>query len=122
MTRSAAIAEKVRLTTKTQTDYATAKALGISQSNLKQVLDGRRGLGTESCVRAADILRASLDHLLAEVEAERARTPEKKAFWEQRLPRILPALATWGLAAGVNYISYCWLTTSEVVRHAIHYA
>lgn len=101
MTPSAMLAEKVRETTETRTDYATARALGVSQSYLKQVLLGQRNLGPEACVRASELLRQPLTAVLAEIELSKAQTPEKKAFWEKRLPRLLPAVAIWGLAAGV---------------------
>lgn len=123
MTPSALIAEKIRATTETGTNYATAKALGISQSNLKQILDGSRNLGIEACVRAAELLKQPLSEIIAEVEMSRAHSPEKKAFWEKRLPRILPAVAIWGLIAGVNQFTGVvrgeGLTT---VSQAIHYA
>lgn len=115
MNRSVELVERIRLTTAKRSDYATAKALGLSQSNLREVLKGKRGLGTESIVRASEILNAPLDQLLAEVEADRARTPEKKAFWAQRCPRLLPAVMVCGLSAGVTHVTL-------VVRHLIHYA
>lgn len=105
MTPSALLAEKIRETTRTKTDYAVAKALGMSQSNLRQVLMGERGLGNEACVRAAELLRQPLETVLAEIELPRAKTPEKRAFWEKRLPRLLPAVAIWGFAAGVTYFA-----------------
>lgn len=126
MTPSAMLAEKVRATTETKTDYATARALGVSQSYLKQVLMGNRNLGPEACVRASELLRQPLSAVLAEIELSKATTPEKKAFWEKRLPRVLPAVAIWGLAAGVTYVTD-W--QSSVVRSGlttvsqlIHYA
>lgn len=122
MTPSALIAEKVRATTETRTDYATARALGISQSNLKQVLMGTRNLGTEACVRAAELLSQPLSEVLAEVELSKAQTPEKKAFWEKRLPRILPAVAIWGIAAGVIDFTVVRSAEAASALHPIHYA
>lgn len=126
MTPSAMLAEKVRATTETKTDYATARALGVSQSYLKQVLMGNRNFGPEACVRASELLNQPLSAVLAEIELSKATSPEKKAFWEKRLPRILPAMAIWGLIAGVTHITD---SHASVVRnglttslHAIHYA
>lgn len=125
MTPSIALAEKVRERTNTGTDYAVAKALGISQSNLAKILEGKRGFGNEACFRAAEILGQDPKDIIAELELHRAG-PDKKQFWEKRLPRILPAVAIWGLAAGVTHVT---LDDSPVVRngltttlHAIHYA
>lgn len=123
MTPSIALAERIRDTTKTRTDYAVAKALGVTQTNLKQILEGKRGFGTEACVRAAEILRVPVEQVLAEIELPRARTAEKKAFWEKRLPRILPAMAIWGLIAGVNQFtgvvrSEGLTTTSQLIHYA----
>ncbi|HTD72161.1 MAG TPA: hypothetical protein VK652_01440 [Steroidobacteraceae bacterium] len=122
MNASQSIAEKVRLTTERKTDYAVAKALGITQSNLKQVLLGKRTLGNESCFRAAKLLRVTAGELIADVEAERSKTPEKRAFWEKQLPRYLPVVAYLGIATGVTFITEKGALVAEVVRHAIHCA
>lgn len=123
MNPSIVLAEKIRETTVTKTNYAVSKALGISQSNLTAVLSGERGLGVEACVRASEILSVPLEHVLAEIFAHSAKTPEKKAFWEQRLPRVLPALVIWASTAGMicvtKVVSAGALTT---VSQLIHYA
>lgn len=126
MSPSCALAERIRQTTKTGTDYAVAKALGMSQSTLKEVLDGKRNFGVEACVRASELLHEDLKAIIAEVEETRARTPEKKAFWEKRRPRLLPAVIITGIAAGVMYFTYVvsseGLATSFFVLQPIHYA
>lgn len=122
MTPSIALAERVRQSTETKTDYAVAKALGISQSNLKQILEGKRGLGLEACFRAGELLGQDVKEIIAEIELHRA-SPDKKHFWEKRLPRLLPAVAIWGLAAGVTHVTNVvredGLTTA---LQPIHYA
>lgn len=120
MTPSALLAEKVRETTATRTDYATARALGVSQSYLKQVLLGHRNFGPEACVRAAELLKQPVTAVLAEIELSKATTPEKQAFWRERLPRVLPALVVWGLAAGVTYVSVKPCTASNYLRDSLY--
>lgn len=123
MTPSIAIAEAVRKTTDTATDYAVAKALGISQSNLKQVLAGKRSLGIEALFRAAALLDKTERELFAEVQFHSAKTPEKKAFWEKYRPRLLPAVAIWGCIAGVMGFTVPKAEASNyLVTKNIHYA
>jgi transcriptional regulator with XRE-family HTH domain len=122
MTPSIALAEKVRERTQTKTDYAVAKALGISQSNLAKILEGKRGFGNEACFRAAEILGRDPKDIIAEVELHRAG-PDKKTFWEKRLPRLLPAVAIWGIAAGVTQFTLVSpAKAAGSVSQAIHYA
>lgn len=102
MNASQLIAGLVKEKTRTGTNYAAAKALGISPSNFKEVLDGRRNLGVEALFRAAAILDREPRELLVEVQHDSAKTPEKKAFWEKYRPRLLPTVAIWGLIVGVT--------------------
>lgn len=123
MNPSIVLVEKIRETTAKKTNYATAKALGISQSNLSQILLGERGLGVESCVRAAEILRVPVEHVIAEIFAHSAKTPEKRAFWEKRLPRVLPTLVIWASSVGVTLVTYEAMSSAlTTASHFIHYA
>jgi len=47
MPNTLALIEKVRRRVPRETDYAVAKALELSQSNLTRVLAGKCGLGTK---------------------------------------------------------------------------
>lgn len=122
MNPSIALVERIRKTTEKRTNYAVAKALRISQSNLKQVLDGKRNLGPEALARAADILRVPLDETLSPVMAATASTPEQKAFWERRIPRVLPALLIVGLGAGLLDVSEPAAFGLTSAEQSIHYA
>lgn len=116
MNASQRIALMIRERTPKQTNYAAAKALGVSPSNFKEILDGKRNLGVESIFRAAELLDRDVADVLVEIQHDTAKTPEKKAFWEKRLPRILPAVAIWGLAAGVTHVT---ISGDAVVRNGL---
>ena len=93
MTGQMQLLERVREQTETKTDYATAKALGITQSTLLDIKKGRQGLGNEACFRAAELLGEDAAHVIAAVEIDKAKTEQKREFWKRQLPRSAPSLA-----------------------------
>lgn len=70
---------KVRLGIKS--DYALAKALGIDRAALSHYMAGKRTPDAFTDVKMAEILKVHPMLLLAEFEAETAKTAERKAFW-----------------------------------------
>ena len=123
--------EQVRARLPRQTDYAVAKTLEMSQSNLTRVLAGKSGLGPKAVVRLAEILHRDLRDVLTLVEEDKAKTPKDREFWERRSPRISAAVAIafMALAAGlglsvpspVKAQSHC-TSVQWVVDQSIHYA
>lgn len=97
------------------TDYQLAKRLGINDATISRCRRKNGTLDNEAAVRLARLLEQDPLTIIAVMETERAKTPEKKAFWENQLPRLLPMVATLGITIGVTHVS-------EVVRHFIHYA
>lgn len=73
-------------------DYALAKLLGRSRAGISSYRVGRSGMDNLTAFKAAELLGESPAKIIAIVEAERARTPEKRKKWEQ-IARI--AVMAW---------------------------
>jgi transcriptional regulator with XRE-family HTH domain len=99
--------EQVRRRVPKHTDYAVAKALEMSQSNLTRVLCGKSGLGVKAAVRLSELLQRDLRDVLCLVEEDKAKTPREREFWERRSPRISAAILTTilGIVAGLGMIA-----------------
>lgn len=64
-----------------KSDYALAKAVGISTQRLSNILKGSVRPEAYEAVKIGEILNLHPLMLLAEFEAENAKTEERKAFW-----------------------------------------
>jgi hypothetical protein len=69
-------------------DYALAKALHMTQSQLIEIKKGRQGLGPKAIVRIAEITGLTTHDVLVLANEERAKTPDDKEFWGRRSPRF----------------------------------
>jgi hypothetical protein len=76
----------VRATTKTRTDYAVAKALGMPQGNLKRILGGYGWLGMKSALRAAQALGRPMEEIVADMELDKLTTPKQSRTAQLGLP------------------------------------
>jgi hypothetical protein len=65
---------QVRRRVPRETDYAVAKALEMSQSNLTRVLAGKSGLGPKAAIRVSEILQRDLRDVLVLIEEDKAKT------------------------------------------------
>lgn len=115
---SIALIDKARSLCSPPTDYQLAKTLGIKQQTISRCRTKGGTLDNEASYKLADLLGQSRADVVAIMEAERARTPEKRAFWEAQLPRSLPMVAYLGTTIGVMSVTFA----DEVVRRVIHYA
>jgi hypothetical protein len=104
MPNTLALIEQVRRRVPRETDYAVAKALEMSQSNLTRVLAGKSGLGTKAVLRVSEILQRDLRDVLVLVEEDKAKTAKEREFWERRSPRITAALLTAILAVAAGFL------------------
>lgn len=81
MSNSLKIIDRVRTSTGTGTDYAVAKALGMSQTNLSKVIKGERGLGPTAIFAAAKILNVEAQDLFYLVREDRAKSEAERLHW-----------------------------------------
>jgi plasmid maintenance system antidote protein VapI len=93
MTNTLHLIERLRRTLPRPTNYALAKALGLSQTTIKNVLAGKHGLGPKPVIRLAELLQIDARDVLVLIEQDKARTPEDKEFWGRRSPRITASIA-----------------------------
>jgi hypothetical protein len=76
--------EAVRARTTTRSDYAVAKALGISTQRVCMYMKRQRGLDDDATItRAANLIGEDPAALLAEFQAERANSPEAAGHWRR---------------------------------------
>lgn len=122
MRASIALIDKARSLCEPPTDYQLAKRLGINHATLSRCRHRGGTLDNEAASKLADLLGQDRYTVIAVMEVERAKTPQKKAFWEQQLPRVMPVVAALGITAGVTYITVKGLTTVEAISRLIHYA
>ncbi|HEB56797.1 MAG TPA: XRE family transcriptional regulator [Gammaproteobacteria bacterium] len=74
--------------TETGSDYAAAKLLGITRQRISNYRTGRNHFDNEMAFKIAVMLDMNPSELIAELSAERARTPEKKKFWQGQFRRL----------------------------------
>jgi plasmid maintenance system antidote protein VapI len=62
-------------------DYALAKAIGITAGNLSNIRKGRTHPSNEQAVQIATLAGLDEMQVIAEIELRTANTPKKKEFW-----------------------------------------
>lgn len=62
-------------------DYALAKALGITRESVSQLRNGKTSMGIETAMKAGEFLRVDGHRVYADSQIERARKPEIREFW-----------------------------------------
>jgi transcriptional regulator with XRE-family HTH domain len=81
-------------------DYALAKALGITQSTISGYRAGRSRIDDDVALTIADILRIHPLQVIAAANAERAKTPEQRARWSGVMEKFS--------ASFKNHLLGCW--------------
>ncbi|KQQ97434.1 helix-turn-helix domain-containing protein [Massilia sp. Leaf139] len=64
-----------------ESDYALAKALGVTQQAVSSYRAGRSRIDDDVALTVAEILQIEPLAVIAAANAERAKTPEQKARW-----------------------------------------
>lgn len=82
-------------------DYALAKALGVSHSCLSNYRSGRSHLDDEKALKVAELLEVDPAIVVSAAHAERARKPEEKAVWASIYERLSKGLAVVLVGAGL---------------------
>lgn len=114
------ILDKAREMCAPPTWYALAKRLHVQNSTLTRCRLHGGTLDNEASYRLAELLGQEPMDVIRIMEYERARDPEKRAFWEKQLPRVLPVVAYLGIITGT--VTQLTPAGTEVVEQAIHYA
>jgi plasmid maintenance system antidote protein VapI len=94
--------ERVRTTTDTRSDYAVAKALGITPQRISRYLRGLDEIHDDAAItRAAELIGDDPAALLAEFQAERAKSENARRAW-RRLAVLAREHAAAALLLGVG--------------------
>lgn len=99
---SITLIDKARTMCAPATDYQLAKRLGIKQQTISRCRMKGGTLDNEAATRLAELLGQEPYDVIAIMEVERAKDPKKRAFWESKLPRLVPVVAILGITAGVT--------------------
>jgi transcriptional regulator with XRE-family HTH domain len=95
--------EQVRAKLDGATDYKIAQVLEISKQKVSAMRKGTEKPDAYDCARMAEILERDPLEVIAQVEAEAARTEKKRQYWRSffsGLKRTAHAIAWCGIAIG----------------------
>lgn len=105
MSQTQQLIEQVRQKLDGATDYKIAKALDLPTGIMHYYVTGEREADTYACARIAEILDVDPLEVIAQVEAEAARTEKKRAYWRSLfsgLKRHAHAVALCVIAGGLT--------------------
>lgn len=87
-----ALIDRAKQFTPKKTEYGLCQALGMRQTDLIKIKNGRGFFGQRYRVRISEITKIPLEDVTAMLEFERSKSDDEKEFWRQRLPRISAAI------------------------------
>ncbi|ELW9447700.1 DUF3693 domain-containing protein [Burkholderia orbicola] len=82
-------------------DYAAAKALGVTRSAVSNYRNGSRGFDDATAVRIAEVLDVNPMEVIAAVHGEWARTEDMREFWEGVWGKVTGATVATAMAVGL---------------------
>jgi len=82
MSQTQQLIEQVRVKLDGATDYKIAQVLDIPRQTASELIRGNRSADPYTCAKIAEILERDPLEVIAQVEAEAARTEKKRAFWQ----------------------------------------
>lgn len=83
-----------------ESDYALAKALGMTQSTISGYRAGRSRMDDDAALKVAAILGIDPLEPIAAANAERAKSPEMKAVWESLMKKVQASFESLLLPVG----------------------
>lgn len=116
--------DEVKARTGAPSDYAAAKILGLTRSQVSKYRGGRDYIGDETAEKIANILGVSPVFVMACAHAERAKNPSVKHHWMEAAERFAAAMlmafcVTMILPQPVEAAS---VSTNSGDQRSIHYA
>lgn len=93
---------------KLESDYALAKRLNLPRQSMPGIREGKRNLPLDVAYRLAIILEVDPAQVVAELEAERERNPQRAEFWRSFLSRAAVLTVTvactlaWSFSGGAG--------------------
>jgi predicted transcriptional regulator len=95
MTHTLELINRLKRLRKITSNYAVAKELGISQSTLSNYESGASHADDRIAVMLADALKIDRFQTIAQINAERAKKPEERAFWKKIASAAVLILAVY---------------------------
>lgn len=120
MSNTLKLIERVRSMTEAGTDYAVAKALGMTQSNLIEIKKGKRWPGPKSQIAMSDLLKIDLKDIVAFINEDKATSEAERSHWRSLCsPEARERLAA---AIAATAASLTIVVILQLVHPAIYYA
>ena len=76
--------ELVKVKTETPSDYKLAQLMGLSKQKISDMMAGKVKPDAYTYMRIAEILERNVIEIMAEVEAEKAKTEERRKYWDAK--------------------------------------
>jgi DNA-binding XRE family transcriptional regulator len=77
------ILDAVRAKLDLPSDYAVAKALGVTRESVSQLRNGKTSMGIETAMKVGEILQIDGHAIYAHGQIERAKNQQIIDFWKQ---------------------------------------
>lgn len=106
MTATQQLIEEVRTKMDGATDYKIAQALDLPRQRISNFVKGSRDADAYACAKMAEVLERDPLEIIAQVEAEAARTEKKRQYWRsffsgmRRRAHVVALSATCGFFVG----------------------
>ncbi len=94
---------KIAKLTETGSDYAAAKILGITRQRISNYRTGRNSFDNEIAFKIAVMLDMNPSEVIAELNFDKAKTPEKKKFWQEQFRTLRNATGLTLFAVLINF-------------------
>ena len=102
MSQTQQLIEQVRAKLEGATDYKIAQTLDLPTQRLSDYVKGKRSADNYACARIAEVLERDPLEVIAQVEAEAARSEAKRDYWRRifsGLKRTAHVLVLCGMLA-----------------------
>lgn len=109
MSQTQQLIEQVRTKLGGATDYKIAQALDLPRQRLSDHVHGRRQADAYTCAKIAEILDRDPLEVIAQVEAEAARSEKKREYWRsffsglKRKAHVVALCVTLGFSAAGHW-------------------
>lgn len=109
MSQTQQLIEEVRRKLDGATDYKIAQVLDLPRQRLSDFVKGDREADTYACAKIAEILDRDPLEVIAQVEAEAARTEKKREYWRsffsglKRRAHVVALCVTLGFSAAGHW-------------------
>lgn len=105
MTHTIQLLDKARDLCSPPTDYQLAKVLGLSRQTISRCRNHGGTLDNKAVRDLARFLEQPFETVLALVELDREKDPQRRSYWEKVAPRVVPSLVVGLVAAALWRLS-----------------